>query len=374
MSRFFFVHPDLHLTPRGVIRSVLRSRDLPPLLGALAVIAVVIGGLLFTWRPAPPPPHTSNTKVTYELGAESSGIYMQKHLRRDDGTVRQTLIDYSNGALGTINYRLNGTAQDFVIVAPDGTHTLESLYAADGKTVVRGFELRADRTLAWNTDTLADGSLRTVSFWSDGRQPFSISVINDKASAADFVYFRADGKLWAHQWFKGLDSKGILLGEDLYSARTGLIERSIRHVTDGRQSDTVTYYRIDGTARLRLVWLGRGSHEGFYMELDSTTLFATDGQTQTLLISWSELAPWAITTYNADGTSVVNRYIDGAPRNRKVMAADGTTIISDTANGADPALPAQILPEYRAASAPKQADPPAERQAAEGGPSPTSPK
>lgn len=356
MSRFFFVHPDVKLTPRGVARFVLISPELPLLGCALATIVAVVLVLAGAWRSPAPQWRVTQMPITYEVGSEESGISVQKHLRRSDGSLRQTLINYENGNLGTINYRSDSTAHDFTITAEDGTHMLESTYDADGKTVVKGFELRPDRSLLWQIETLASDTVKTVVFWRDGKQPFSVRLVNGRDNTTDLTYFRQDGKMWVHQTLVG-STGNHLRSEELYSAETGLLERSRRQSPDSSREE-VTFYGANGIAVFKLTWVTYTSEHAYWVDLDNTVVFEPDGRTPALIISWFRGGqPKSIALPNADGTLLISEYGSQGELRGQRLTTKQHVLISSTKTGADPNLPARIKPEYYAQNKPDQVDP-----------------
>lgn len=345
--------------PRAWLATALpilgRSWELPVLAATVAVMVGVIVLFGTMWRDPLPVHNTSNPLVTNELGDERLGEYMRQHFRRADRSLQKTLITYRNGDLGTVNYRTDSTFRDFTVVAPDGTHVRESSYDITGKNVVKGFELRADRTPLWQTETLANGTVKTVVFWRDGKQPFSVRLVNAKDNTTDLTYFRQDGKMWVHQWFVG---SSYLQGEDLFSAKTGLLERTYRRFPQHNGSDEVTYFGANGLPAFKLTWVTHASEHAYSVDLDNTVVFNPDGKTAKLIVTWVWGAqPDSIRVPNEDGTVLVNDYGNkGELRGQRLLKSDGTQI-SSTPTGADPTLLPLVKPEYYAQKRPDQVDP-----------------
>jgi hypothetical protein len=332
-----------------------KSWELPVLAVTVAVMVGVIVLFGMLWRDPQPLHNDTNPLVTYELGDERIGEYMRQHFRRNDRSMLKTLITYRNGDLGTVNYRTDSTFRDFTVVAQDGTHVRETSYDITGKKVVKGFELRSDRTRLWQTETLANGTVKTVVFWRDGKQPFSVRLVNEKDNTTDFTYFRQDGKMWVHQWFVGSYYRQ---GEDLYSEKTGLLERTYRRPKDRSSAEEVTYYGANGVPAFKLTWVTTSSEHSYSVDLSNTVVFNADGQTPALTISWVwGSKPDSIMVPNPDGTRVVNHYgTKGEPLAQRLVAKDGTQI-SSTEKGADLSLLARVKPEYYVQTRPEPVDP-----------------
>lgn len=329
-----------------------RNWEVPALIVSLLILAGAVVALGRTWFEPPPIHNTADVLITNEIGDERLGEVLKRHFRRSNGTMLKTLVYYRDKSVGTVMYRPDNTYETFKIVAEDGFVLRESTYDNAGKLVVNGFEMRLDRTLLWRTETLADGSLKTVTYWRDGKQPFSVRVRNLKASTIEYTYYRQNGNVWLTQ--VGLTN--MPPSEEKVFDAAGRLSRLINRQSDGGAK--VTVFREDGTAYFQQTWIVSASEHHYSVDLRHTIVFAADGVSRAMSVDWG----WgryasSITVYQPDGTRVVNFYYTKAePKGRRHVAADNTTI-SESDVGADPELIAKLDPAFYTRDVPAPENP-----------------
>lgn len=318
-----------------------QSWEMPALALSLLIIGGVIGGTGMLWT-EPAPIHNGPTagSVVNELGDEAQGEYLKRHFKRSNGTFIETVIYYQDGGQGTVKYRPDSTYQTFTRVAKDGTLLSESTYDTAGKLVVAGWEKRPDLTMLWQTETLPDGKLKTVFYWRDGKQPFSVRIRDVKNYTVDMTYYRADGGLWAHQFGPNGSPPQQ---EEVYQPGDKLLRTVVRPADD---RTVVQNFRPDGTLYFVQKWAVSASEYHYSVYLNQTVVYNADGTAPAMTIwygGWQ--TPQSITIVQGDGTKVVHRYYQNEARGIEVIT-EGNITISKSDTGADPNLLTQLDPAF----------------------------
>lgn len=287
------------------------------------------------------PATDASANPTVELSSEESGEFQRRHLRRNDGTLLRTQIEYRNGEIGVLDYRVDGSRERFTRIASDGQTVLsQQVYDASGSELVEGWSKRRDNTLAWRVTTLTGGKVveKTV-FFSDGKKVFLKQITDSETKTVESWYWGENGLLQLHQKAPA-DSVDRPTEEDIYNPFTGRIAQSSILRNDGGAD--VSFFRIDGslyfTRHYRMHYAGTTTERG-YLNLDATTVYGSDGMTVVMLIRWFwELKPMSITVMYPDGSKSVHNYTHAPKAEGVERYGPDKRLVSQSKTGADPAL------------------------------------
>lgn len=332
----------------------MRQRwELPALALTLVAIAGSLGAIGWSWTErATPAPLASTNLVRNQLGDERQGEFLLRHYRRGDGSMLRTTVQYTNGAHGEAKYRPDGTLETFTKVESSGFQLRASTFDAEGKRVLDGFELRDDHTPLWQTKMLPGRKLQTVTYWRDGKQPFSIRTTDMSNDLIELVYFRPDGTIWIRQvaYFIGNPMQETVYNE------AGLPQRIFRRKDDG--APLLQYFRPDGTLHFAQSYVQEDvENRTSSTRLDTTTVFSDDGKRPVLVFDWNYgPLPRIITEVQGDGIEV-QHFFDGRNPSAKKVYGPNNTLISETDKAADASLLDLILPGFYVSSPPPRENP-----------------
>lgn len=296
---------------------------------ALACGVLIMTGLLSgcsrpdqNQKPTPPPVVVvPKPTERVEMMPSNSDEYLRRHVVDANGIEIETRIEYRNGDKATIKLRPDQTQSEYLRVTKTGQVRTEQHFAADGKTVVSGQELRDDNTMKLKISQDANGTITSVTYWYDGTRVFAEKIQQSSGSYQTTFFFK-NGQVWMK---RSGPSAGIVAKEQQYT-RTGTLEFT-REKTS--QDVTITYYRADGTVNYRQHLVEVPSQYGNYSwkTMGSIEEFAADGKTVTrkLVMSSDGYSVEKVIRYNSDGTSVVRdvRY-DGTVTHEEKRDASGT--------------------------------------------------
>lgn len=349
---------------------VQRKWDIFGLVGSLALVGVALVAIGWTWSQTEPVPQTAsipqvvvqdNQPARIEVGSEESGELQRLHFERDDGTPSRMVIVYRNDTVGEVLYRPDGTVDSFTVKANDGSVLRESTYDEAGEKVVNGWEKRLDQSMVWKTQTLANGDVKTTTWWKSGKQIFSIELVRRESGTIETTYWRGGGSLWLHQLAR-IDAPDLPFAEEHYDHTTGKMQWSVRRDANGGAE--VSYYRRDGTLHFVRHHVFRSMMMSSSVSLESTTVYGKDGRTAVLEIRWwsGQLKPMNIQVPSADGGKVMHHFgMERESGARRVFTAEGK-VVEESPNGADGALFQQIDPLMWAAEVPLPEDAEAARK------------
>ena len=196
--------------------------------------------------PATPTPELRTTYL--EVMPESSGENPRVHHRGPDGIDRWVDLSFKNGETGKLTFGENGRLREAVYLYADGVPRKTMRFAADGVSIVEGFEHRHDRSLLWRTETSnANELVVTTVFWTDGKQPFSVIEENRAQNTRASKYFRPNGSL---QLARTHNLDGVLLSEKAYN-ESGVVLSELSSKPGLTQVD---YFRANGTLEFRQLY------------------------------------------------------------------------------------------------------------------------
>src|SRR5207237_3217064 len=119
----------------------------------------------------------------------------------------------------------------------------DSVFDADGRTLLFEETHRADGTLQLQKQRRNDGGVVTTGYRADGKTIRLLEVANPN-STVNRIYYRGDGTtVWAKM--KLLGNQPVSLD---YYGSTGVLEHRREYRTDG--TTTITVFRPDGTVSL----------------------------------------------------------------------------------------------------------------------------
>lgn len=298
---------------------------------ALGVCLLLLTGLLTgcsrqdpePQKPTPPPVVTQKPTERIEMMPSDSEEFMRRHYIDATGVEVQTDIEYRNKDKAVIKYRGDQTQSEYQRTTKDGKVVIQRYFAADGKTVVRGQELRDDGTVKVKISQDASGAITTTTYWYDGQRVFSESVAQPNG-AYKTTYFYKNGQKWL---VRSGPNTGVIATEVQYS-RTGQLQ--FKREKSGSET-TVTLYRNDGTELVRQHLVETPSQWGSYTykTMKSVDEMSADGKTveRTLVMSSDGWSVSQVVRYNSDGTRLVRdvRY-DGTVTHEEKVDANGNVL------------------------------------------------
>lgn len=214
--------------------------------GALLLLA--LGYLHMQGDPATPVLPEARTSYL-ELMPESSGENPRLHHRGPDGFDRWIDLSYQNGETGKLIFGEKGKLQEAIYRFADGSLRKTMRFAADGKTLTEGFELRAsDRSTIWRTESVNRNAVSvTTVYWAGGKQVFSVVEESRQQGVRSSKFYRQDGTL---QLARTENASGVLLSEKVFD-QAGTLRSSLTSSTGATQVD---YFRANGTLDFRQLY------------------------------------------------------------------------------------------------------------------------
>jgi hypothetical protein len=268
-------------------------------------------------NPTPPPAVTQKPVERVELMPDTSDEYLRRHYIDANGFEVETRIEYRNGDKATIKFRSDKTQESYKRVAKNGSVLIEQNYAADGKTIVSGQELRADGTMKWKATQDAAGTVTTVTYWWDGKSVFSEKKQQMPSGAHETTYFRKDGST---VWMKKSGPTSGVVTKELQYGSDGKLQ-FMREKSATSIDVVTTFYRADGTAEYKQYTTERPSGYGnyTYRTLAYVEELAADGKTvvRKLHMNSSGYTVVKVERPNADGTVTVREVSYGGDVTRE---------------------------------------------------------
>jgi hypothetical protein len=255
-------------------------------------------------NPNPKPPQVvTQPKPTprVELMPDDSDEYLRRHFTNANGVEVETQIEYRNGDKADVKYRADGSQLSYNRTAKDGSVVADKTFAADGKTIVSGREVREDKTLKWTASQDANGVVTMVTYWWDGKTVFANTVTQPNGSY-EATYFRKDGSLW----MKRMGAQTGTVDREQSFDNSGKLAFTLEHTP---QDIVATLYRADGTVLYKQHMTERKSGYGNYV--NRTMLFveeyAADGKTveRKLVMDSSGYSVDSVERPQSDGTTLV---------------------------------------------------------------------
>lgn len=293
-------------------------------------------------KPTPPPVVVSKPAERVELMPDTSEEFLRRHYIDANGFEVETRIEYRNGDKAVLKYRADQTQESYKRTAKNGTVLIEQNFAADGKSVVGGRELRPDGTLKWQTTQDSSGAVTTEVYWYDGKSVFAQTTQNPPGGAWSATYFRKDSKLWMKT--SGPKTGQVTRQEVYDGGRLAVImERNGQDVV-------ATALRADGTAEFKQYITETASNYGGYVysNIRYVEEFAADGKTvvRKLVMDSNGYGVTAVERTNPDGTTTVRtlRY-DRTVIGEETRDANGNVISQKTI---DPSEKISEKVDYRA--------------------------
>jgi len=270
----------------------------------LLLIAGLLSGCRQDEQQKPtPPPVVVQPKPTekIELMPDTSEEFARHHFIDATGFEVETRIDYRNGDKAVIKFRANHSQESYKRTAKNGTVLIEQNFAADGKTITSGQELRKDLTLKWKATQDASGAVTTKTYWWDGTALFSEKVQQLPSGSYQTTFYRKDGTLWGK---RSGPSDGVIAHEEQFNTSGKLEFTSERNGSD----IVTTLYRADGTPEYRQHMIETTSSYGYTSRnLTSVEVLNADGKTvgRTLIMNSGGYSVSQVVRNNADGTTTV---------------------------------------------------------------------
>lgn len=212
-----------------------------------ALILLGLGYLHMIGEPPQPPP--LDLRMSYrEVMPEQFGELPRVHHRGPNGLDTHVDLTFTNGDTGTLKFGASGVLQEAEYKFADGALRKQMRFAADGKTLVEGFELRRDRTQMWRTESFNRNSFAvTTVYWIGGKQPFSVIEENRQQGTRTSKYFRQDGSI---QLSRMESASGILLSEKVFDV-AGKLQSELSSKTG---ETTVDYFAASGKLAFKQVY------------------------------------------------------------------------------------------------------------------------
>lgn len=254
-------------------------------------------------KPTPPPLVNPKPRETVEMMPSSSEEFLRRHILDANGFEIETRIEYRNGDKAVIKMRPDSTQAEYRRVTKDGTVKVEQIFAADGKTVVRGQELRDDGTMKLKTSQDASGLITAVTYWYDGQRVFTEKK-HRVGGAYETTYYYKDGNVWMK---RSGPADGTVDKETLYD-RTG----KVQFVREKKPTEVVvTVYGANGKPSHRQHVVEKPSQYGSYVNKTMLYVeeFAADGTTVTRKFVMTSDG-WSldhVVRFNDDGTTTVRK-------------------------------------------------------------------
>ncbi len=285
------------------MRATIRTACNTALVLTLVIFASLIAGCNGPDKEiTPPSPQvvTPKTQETVEMMPPNSEEFLRRHFIDSTGFEVETHINYRNGEKAIVKMRPDKTKAEYRRMAKNGTVRIEQIFAADGKTVIGGHELRDDLTKKFSISQNSAGATTTVTYWYDGVRVFSEKTVS-KNGAYEITYYYKSGKKWLS---RSGPSDGVVTKEAQYR-RDGTKEITRE---PGTNETIVTRHRADGTAEYRQHIVERPSPYGGYytnrtvisveeMDVDGTTVL------RKLVMSDDGYSLVETVRFNADGTT-----------------------------------------------------------------------
>ncbi len=269
-----------------------------------------------------PPPTPVSTKPAdrIELMPTSSGEHLRRHIFDESGTEVETQIQYINGDRGWLRLRGDGTVAEYKLETKQGKLKIQRSFAADGKTVVAGKELRDDGSTKILVESMPDGAIKTTTYWFDGTHVFSIDVRRADGSN-ETTFFRRSGSLWIRKSAAKADAPAV---EESYD-KAGKLELRRQPTATGVD---VLHFRADGTASYKQSFTESSNQWGYKSKtLIQVEEYAEDGKTVKRKLEMSDNGRNDVRSsynYQADGTTIVRRFRDdGTVEHEEVLDRDG---------------------------------------------------
>jgi hypothetical protein len=304
-------------------------------------------------KPTPPPVVSVKPTERVELMPDSSPEFLRRHFTDANGFEVETRIEYRNGDRAIVKFRADQTQETFKRTAKDGTVLIEQNFAADGKSIVSGRELRPDGTLKWQATQDSSGAVTTVTYWYDGKTVFSERTAATPGGAWTGTYFRKDGKIWVK---RSGSTASATDREEQYT-----VDGKLYAVIEQKGTEMIaTLYRADGTVQYKQHMVTTTSSYGSgytYKTMATVDEFDTDGKTlvRTLVMNSGGYTVASVIHPNADGTATVRTLRwDGVVTHEEVRDSSGKII---SQKNVDPAANIKEQYDYRAVREPTSDDP-----------------
>lgn len=311
----------------------------------LALVAGIGVGLYLWLTPAAdveftaPAPHR-----VIEMHPDTTPIWAERHHVTADGKKTKTDVLYRNGDTGTRFYRENQTVAKEITRFADGRQRFYAEYAADGKQIIAGSEIRADGTTVWTAERDARTNIVTTTRYWYNSVVFSIErrKVGD-ANVKRTFYYRSGAK-WMH--FEGVHDGSLLPDvEEIWRQDGSLV---FRHIKGLNETSTDFVYRADGTLHFKQVHVMR-PYSYYYpgmtpqppqmrrMLLKIEVYDATGARAVRDYVM--DAAGWyleRVVDHNADGTHTHwSTVYDGTAFEKTIVDKDSRTISKQSLSGRD---------------------------------------
>lgn len=164
----------------------------------LAAGAIFAGGIAYQ-RATSEPTHIALEPHPFRtLHPATSPVWMEEHFPGPNGRDLAVRTHYRNsGEVGLKIFGRNNVVATETIWTADQRVRLHAEYAADGRQVISGFELRPNGTKLWEASN-SEGVVTKTTYWVDGTSVFSVERRAPGAlpATAEVHYFTQSGKRW----------------------------------------------------------------------------------------------------------------------------------------------------------------------------------
>ena len=231
-------------------------------------------------QPRPPKQYT-------ELMPESSPEFSRTHITDGAGLELEIRIVYRNGNRAVLLLAASGKVREERLTGIAGNLLKEAKFAADGKTVVSGFERRAsDGSLLWKTESYDNGNIVSTEVFQRDGSVFARIKQDVSAKTRQATFFYANGQPMIEQEFKDK----VLLSQKVMSPAGKLSQWMVQD----QREPSVSYYRADGSLEFKQIF----SIDYNYVYRDYSEEMAVASTTVSLK---------SVELYSADGKTLLKR-------------------------------------------------------------------
>jgi hypothetical protein len=230
----------------------------------LFAAALVFGALQLGGSHISTQPHVRlEPLATKALMDEKTKMWLQWNELGADGSPVRTFTKYTNGDLGTLDWRENHTQDHEVIVDTSDHVVMKAAYADDGVQVVEGFRLRSDGSTIWAAVPDVNRKVTTTTYWYDGRNVFLVQERHIGSPRIEENYFHRNGVKWMHYAGTAQRDRAPSVAE-IWNDRGNM---TFSHYTGLNGMSDDSGYHDDGTREWRQLWATRVATQGTEVEV-----------------------------------------------------------------------------------------------------------
>lgn len=280
---------------------------------ALAIIlALGIGSAtwLYLARPSDDVWTEPAVRTVIEMMPDTTSEWAEVHKLTADGKKVESTVLYRNGERGIRYWRPNQTLAKEIIRFADGRDRKYAEFAADGKQIITGKEIRADGSTVWEAVLGEKNFVTTKTYWKNGTV-FCVERRKVDQPKVDQWFYYPDGKQWEH-YVGTHDPMQMPERVDIWREDGTM---AFSHYLGLNESSYDATYRPDGTLQMRQIWVMRPTY----------TYSSTPAPQRRVLLK--------VEMYSDDGTRVTREFImdsGGYFADRVIdRAEDGSYVESD---------------------------------------------